>query len=52
MSLRTGLRTAALVARKDLRIEWRQREGLLTTLFFAVSCVLVFAIAFVRQRGC
>ena len=38
-----------LVARKDLAIEVRSRELLYTTLFFALSCVLVFAVAFVRE---
>jgi heme exporter protein B len=38
-----------LVTRKDLLIEVRSREILYTTLFFAVSCVLVFAFSFVRQ---
>jgi heme exporter protein CcmB len=41
-----ALRMAWLVARKDLRVEWRSRELLYTTLFFAVACVLVFAFAF------
>jgi heme exporter protein CcmB len=43
------LRTARLVAAKDLRVEWRQREGLLTTLFFALSCVLIFSFGLVRE---
>jgi len=38
-----------LVTRKDLLIEFRSREILYTTLFFAVSCVLVFAFGFVRN---
>ncbi len=42
------LRVAWLVLRKDLRVESRSREMLLTTLFFAVSCVLVFSVVFVR----
>jgi heme exporter protein CcmB len=41
--------TALLVARKDLTIEIRSREILAMTLFFAVSCILMFAIAFVRE---
>jgi len=41
--------TAWLVARKDLVIEFRSREVVYTTLFFAVSCVLVFAFGFVRE---
>src|ERR671911_1369296 len=38
-----------LVTRKDLLIEIRSREILYTTLFFAVSCVLVFAFGFVKE---
>ena len=38
-----------LVVSKDLAIEWRSREIVYTTLFFAVSCVLVFAFGFVRE---
>src|SRR4051812_6270240 len=38
-----------LVVRKDLAVEMRSREILYTTLFFALSCVLVFAVAFVRE---
>ena len=40
---------AWLVVRKDLTVEARSRELLFTTLFFAVSCVLVFAFGFVRD---
>jgi len=43
------LRVAWLVFRKDVAIEVRTREILYTTLFFAVSCVLVFSFAFVRE---
>ena len=43
------LATAWLVTRKDLLIEFRSREVVYTTLFFAVSCVLVFAFGFVRE---
>src|SRR3989304_2506976 len=42
------LQTVWLMTRKDLLIEARSREILFTTLFFAVSCVLVFAFGFVR----
>jgi heme exporter protein CcmB len=42
-------RTALLVLRKDVAIEVRSLEILSTTLFFAVSCVLVFAFALVRE---
>jgi len=37
------------VTRKDLLIESRTREILLTTMFFALACVLVFAFGFVRE---
>ena len=43
------LRSAWLITRKDLLIEVRSREILYTTLFFAVSCVLVFAFGFVDE---
>ena len=43
------LRVVWLVMRKDLIVELRSREILYTTLFFAVSCVLVFAFGFVRE---
>jgi heme exporter protein CcmB len=42
-------RTALLVLRKDFTIEVKSREILYTTLLFAVSCVLVFSIAFVKE---
>ncbi len=47
--LRSFARTAAAVARKDLVVEFRSRELLLTTLFFAMATVLIFAFAFVRE---
>jgi len=40
---------ALLVLRKDVTIEVKSLEVLSTTLFFAVSCVLVFAFALVRE---
>lgn len=43
------VRTVWLVLRKDLTVEVRSREIAYTTLFFAVSCVLVFAFAFVQE---
>jgi heme exporter protein CcmB len=43
------LHTAWLVTRKDLLIEARSREIFYTTIFFAISCVLVFAFGFVRE---
>jgi heme exporter protein B len=38
-----------LVLKKDLTVEVRSREIAYTTLFFAVSCVLVFAFALVQE---
>jgi len=43
------LRVAWLVLRKDLTVEMRSLEILSTSLFFAVSCVLFFAVAFVQE---
>jgi heme exporter protein CcmB len=43
------LASAWLVTRKDLLIEVRSREIVYTTLFFAVSCAIVFAFGFVRE---
>jgi heme exporter protein CcmB len=43
-------RVVWIVARKDLAIEARSRELINTTLFFALSCVIVFAVSFVRER--
>jgi heme exporter protein CcmB len=45
----TFVRTAWLVLRKDLQVEVRSREIVYTTLFFAVSCILVFSFALVRE---
>ena len=42
-------RTAWLVVRKDLTIELRSREILAMTMFFAIACILMFAIAFVEE---
>jgi len=42
-------KAAWLVLRKDVAIEVKSREILYTTLFFAVSCVLIFSFAFVRE---
>ena len=42
-------RTAWLVLRKDLTVEVRSLEIAYTTLFFAISCVLVFAFALVKE---
>jgi heme exporter protein CcmB len=43
------LRTVWLVTRKDVLIEFRSREIVYTTTFFAVSCVLVFAFGLVHD---
>ena len=43
------LQTALLVLRKDFAIEIKSREILFTTLLFALSCVLIFSIAFVKE---
>jgi heme exporter protein CcmB len=42
-------RTVWLVLRKDLTVEVRSLEIALTTIFFAVSAVLVFAFALVQE---
>jgi heme exporter protein CcmB len=42
-------RAVWVITRKDLLVEVRTREILFTTLFFAVSCVLVFAFGFVKE---
>jgi heme exporter protein CcmB len=43
------LRVAWLVMQKDLTVEIRSREIVSTTVFFAISCVLVFAFALVKD---
>ncbi len=43
------VRAAWLVLRKDLTVEVRSLEIALTTLFFAVSAVMVFAFALVKE---
>jgi heme exporter protein CcmB len=43
-------RVVWIVARKDLAIEARSRELLNTTVFFALSCVIIFAVSFVREK--
>lgn len=45
------LRTALLVLKKDVAIEVKSLEILSTTLFFAVSCVLIFSFALVDEQG-
>jgi heme exporter protein CcmB len=42
-------KVALLVLRKDVTIEVKSGEVLSTTLFFAVSCVIVFAFALVKE---
>ena len=44
------LAAVGLVVSKDLAIEWRSREIVYTTVFFALSCVLVFAFGFVKDN--
>jgi len=43
------VRTAMLVLKKDFAIELRSYEVVSTTIFFAVSCVAIFSVAFVRE---
>jgi heme exporter protein CcmB len=47
--IRQFARVAWIVMQKDLTVEVRSREILSTTVFFAISCVLVFAFALVRD---
>jgi len=42
-------RTVWMVLRKDLTVEMRSGEIAYTTLFFAASCVLIFAFALVKE---
>ena len=44
-----ALRIALLILKKDFLIEVKSLEILSTTLFFAVSCLLVFSFAFVKE---
>jgi heme exporter protein B len=43
------IRAVWLILRKDLTVEVRSGEIAYTTLFFAVSCILIFAFALVRD---
>lgn len=43
------IKTALLVLKKDFAVEARSWEILSTTMLFAVSCVMVFSIAFVQE---
>jgi heme exporter protein B len=47
--MRPFWRIVWIVARKDLAIEARSRELVNTTVFFALSCVIIFAVSFVRD---
>jgi heme exporter protein B len=47
--MRSFFTAAWLIARKDLTVEIRSREIVATTVFFAVSCTLVFAFALVKD---
>ena len=47
--MRRFVTVAWLIMRKDVTVEARSRELLFTTLFFAMSIVLVFAFGFVRD---
>jgi heme exporter protein CcmB len=47
----TFWRVVWIVARKDLAIEARSRELLNTTVFFAISCVVIFSVSFVGEGG-
>src|SRR5205823_4253263 len=42
---------ALLVLKKVLAIEFKSREIVYTTLFFAVACVMIFSFAFVMEEG-
>jgi heme exporter protein CcmB len=43
------IRAIWLIVRKDVTVEVRSRELVYTTVFFAVSCVLVFAFSLVQE---
>ena len=42
-------RAVWLIIRKDLTVEMRSGEVVYTTLFFAVTCILIFAFALVKE---
>ena len=42
-------RVVCLMVMKDLAVETRSKEIVYTTIFFAVSCMLVFAFGFVQE---
>src|SRR4029077_16179905 len=43
------LKTALLVLKKDFAIEVKSGEIIYTTLLFAISCVMIFSFAFVKE---
>ena len=45
------LRAALLVLKKDVSVEVKSLEIVFTTLFFAISCVLIFSFALVGPDG-
>lgn len=45
-----GLRTALVVARKDLRTEWRTKESLNASVSFALVILVLFSFAFDLDR--
>ncbi len=47
--MREFFRVAGIVVRKDLTVEVRSLEVLSTTIFFAVTVVLIFAFGFVKE---
>ena len=47
--MREFFRVAGIVVRKDLTVEVRSLEVLSTTIFFAVTVVLIFAFGFVKD---
>jgi heme exporter protein CcmB len=49
MSGPTVWSTVLHIVRKDLTVEQRSREVVYTTLFFAVSCLLIFSFAVVQE---
>ena len=48
--LKQGLTAAFVIARKDLRTEWRTRESLNASLSFAVVILVLFSFAFDLDR--
>ena len=49
--MNTFWRVVWIIARKDLAIEARSHELINTTIFFAISCVVVFSVSFVGEGG-